>query len=222
VERNRPFSLVACERSPHGECRLRKLEMEKIDLMRLRTIPALVAVVLTTSTAVADHYYGLTPTNNDPPIDVITGTLFGNGSISGLLAASAPQPDEGFDHVVFYANAGDNITVDTIGSNMDPGLAILTDVGLDGIFVGDAPPDAGSELALLSFDDDGAGGLNSLIIFVAPYTGAYLASIAEISGNEMDWTINVQGSTFVPEPSTLALAAFGFGALAALGRRRRR
>ncbi len=154
--------------------------------------------------ASAGHFYGSSG-SNDPPIDVINGTLFGNGTIAGTLAAGLPQPNENFDHVVFFANAGDSITVDTNGSTADSGLAILEDTTKDGIFVGDAPPNVGTELTFLFSNDSGGGGSdNSLINFSATYTGAYLASIAEQSGGEMEWFVNVSGSTFVP-PIEIAL-----------------
>src|SRR6187401_3361166 len=106
--------------------------------------------------ALANHFYGIEPLDNDPGIDVINGVLFGNGSVSGILAGGQPQPHESFDHVVFYAKVGDNIRVDTLGTNMDPGLAINYDTAGNGIFVGDAPPNTGTQLTFAFANDDGA------------------------------------------------------------------
>jgi hypothetical protein len=178
-----------------------------------------VAIALAAIPALANHYYGIEPTDNDPPIDVISGVLFGNGSVTGTLAATMPQPNEGFDHVVFYAHLGDTVTVDTIGTNLDPGLAILADTARDGIFVGDAPPNTGDQLTFLFSDDDSGGGLNSRIVFNAPYTGAYLASLAEIDGREMRWTLNVRGSTYIPEPASLVLVAWPLLSIGLIRRR---
>jgi len=78
-----------------------------------RTLASLAAFVIATSVASAGHFYGID--SGDPAIDVINGVLTGNGTVTGVLPASAPQPNEGFDYVVFHANAGDIVTVDMIG-----------------------------------------------------------------------------------------------------------
>ena len=161
-----------------------------------------VLALLFSSNTFAGHFYGDTP--GDPAVDAISGQL-ATGTLSGLLPASAPQPNEGSVHIVVFANAGDNITVDTIGSDADPGLALNTDVAQDGIFVGDLPN--GVDLTLIDSDDDSAGGLNSEISFVAPYTGQYLLSISEIDGDAMNWVMNVSGSTGVVSASGASATA---------------
>lgn len=175
---------------------------------------AAVAATLALSGAAsqAGHYYGI---NADPPIDFISGTLIGNGSISGQLLAGPNQPLENHDFVVFSANVGDVLSVLLNGPNRDAGLSILVDLDGGGIHVGDA---LGVNIGWINlFDDDSGGGLDSLINFTAGYTGQYLAGIAEIGGRDMDWTLTVNGSTAtanVPEPGALALVAAALAGLA--------
>lgn len=182
--------------------------MGKSLVKKLLTAGALLAC----TAANAGHFYGQ---SGDPAVDVIYASMT-NGTLTGFLPASAPQPNEDFLHVVLFANAGDVLTVDTNGSDADTGLAINFDVLLDGIFVGDVPL---TDLALTFSNDDGGIGLDSLISFTATYTGAYLVSIAEISGGALNWQLNISGSTFsVPAPMPIGLALMGLLMIA--GKRR--
>jgi hypothetical protein len=147
-----------------------------------------------------------------PIVDSIDGT--GPNNFSGSLS----NPADSSDWYSFAADAGDNVAIDMQSAQFDTYLQLYRAPSTP------APGDARATFTLVTEDDDGGGGLNSLISIPSlSQSGFYVIAAGSFSG-ETDplgnYSLSVSGSIrAVPEPSAAILAA---GAALLLGCRRRR
>ena len=153
------------------------------------TLLALAVVLVAPMAANASHIASQHPENVDA-IDYVFGS--GGGFFDGALTDSGT-----LDWVLFGANAGDVVTIETLGiaGQFDTGLSLIG--GLVG--VGDGPIDT---FNILAENDDGGAGLLSLI---------YRVSLRGNTGTH---------STAVSEPATLALLGLGLLGFAAARRKK--
>ncbi len=138
-------------------------------------------------------------------------SLVHNGTIN-LTGRRESSPTNGFnDFFSFYAAAGNTIAfrVNTIGAG-DPLINLLDSLG-----------------NVLATDDDGGGGLNSLINFNILTTGTYFGAVRGFGNSVYDYNLSVTGLTAtpvggggVPEPATWAMMIIGFGLVGGAMRRR--
>jgi hypothetical protein len=138
-------------------------------------------------------------------------SLVHNGTIN-LTGRRESSPTNGFnDFFSFYAAVGNNIAfrVNTIGAG-DPLIRLFDGSG-----------------NLLAEDDDGGGGLNSLINFSILATGTYFGAVRGFGNSVYDYNLSITGLTAtpvggggVPEPATWAMMIIGFGLVGGAMRRR--
>jgi hypothetical protein len=138
---------------------------------------------------------------NDTPATAQVIVHDGSITLTGVRESSSTNSFNDFFR--FGATAGDTITfrVDSIGAG-DPLIRLLDQVG-----------------TLILQDDDGGGGLNSLITYTVLTTGDYFAAVRGFSNSVYNYQLTVTGLTAtdtssVPIPGSIALLGLGLVGLA--------
>jgi PEP-CTERM motif len=163
------------------------------------------ATLLATSSAQATVFVEAEPNDTFATAQL----LLHDGSIS-LTGRRESSPTNGFnDFFRFGATAGNQIVfrVNAIGGG-DPLIRLLDAAG-----------------GFLAQDDDGGGGLNSLINFNITQTSDYFAAVRGFGNSVYNYELTVTGLTpsatgAVPEPAAWALMIAGFGLVGSAMRRR--
>lgn len=93
----------------------------------------------------------------------------GGGSVSSTLVFNNNISPDVYS---FFANAGEQIRVQTSNNGTDPANRLDTTIRVIG-------PNAATSL----FDDDGGGNLASRLVFTAERTGQYIVVVSTFSGN---------------------------------------
>jgi Bacterial pre-peptidase C-terminal domain/PEP-CTERM motif len=164
------------------------------------------------SLAVSVPAHATTFIEREPNDTLATAQILAHNGTINLTGRRESSPTNGFnDFFRFYAAAGDNIIfrVNTIGAG-DPLIRLLDGLG-----------------AVLAQDDDGGGGLNSLINFRIATTGNYFGALRGFGNSVYNYDLSITGLTAtpgvgggVPEPATWAMMIIGFGLVGGAMRRR--
>jgi hypothetical protein len=173
----------------------------------LRSLVKASAVVAVTALAAqsawATHF-------SQPVVDSIDGS--GPGVFGGALV----DPDTA-NWYTFFADGTSGVTVQTTAASFDTFLTLYLAGGVPAV------GDLRSAYTQIAANDDGGGGLLSLISLGTLAAGNYVVAVEQFGGGGGSYTLAIRGNVApigtVPEPGSLALVGLALAGVAAGVRR---